>query len=35
MALLNVRDAVRFAAALSAHTRKTGDAVLLTLKSAR
>ena len=32
MALLNARDAPGFAAALSAHTRKTGDAVLLTLK---
>lgn len=34
MALLNTRDAPGFAAALSAHTRKTGDAVLLTLSSA-
>lgn len=33
MALLNARDAPRFAAALSAHTRSTGDAVLSTLKS--
>lgn len=33
MALLTARDAPRFAAALSAHTRKTGDAVLATLKS--
>jgi len=35
MALLRVRDAPGFAAALSAHTRKTGDAVLQTLESAR
>jgi DNA-binding GntR family transcriptional regulator len=34
MALLNERDAGRFAAALSAHTRKTGDAVLSTLRTA-
>jgi DNA-binding GntR family transcriptional regulator len=34
MALLRKRDASGFAAALSAHTRKTGDAVLLTLESA-
>ena len=34
MALLRVRDAPAFAAALSAHTRKTGDAVLMTLESA-
>jgi DNA-binding GntR family transcriptional regulator len=34
MALLNARDAAGFAAALSAHTRKTGDAVLVMLKSA-
>jgi DNA-binding GntR family transcriptional regulator len=33
MAQLNARDAPRFAASLSAHTRKTGDAVLLTLKT--
>lgn len=33
MALLNARDATRFAASLSAHTRKTGDAVLATLQS--
>jgi DNA-binding GntR family transcriptional regulator len=33
MALLNARDAPGFAAALSAHTRKTGDAVLSALKS--
>jgi DNA-binding GntR family transcriptional regulator len=31
MALLRVRDAPGFAAALSSHTRKTGDAVLQTL----
>jgi len=30
MALLRMRDAPAFAAALSAHTRKTGDAVLMT-----
>jgi DNA-binding GntR family transcriptional regulator len=35
MALLRVRDAAGFAAALSSHTRKTGDAVLQTLESAR
>jgi DNA-binding GntR family transcriptional regulator len=34
MALLRDRDAPGFAAALSAHTRKTGDAVLLTLQNA-
>lgn len=34
MALLRLRDAPGFAAALSAHTRKTGEAVLLTLESA-
>lgn len=34
MALLRARDASGFATALSAHTRKTGDAVLLNLKSA-
>lgn len=34
MAMLNARDAPRFAAALRAHTRKTGDAVLATLKTA-
>jgi DNA-binding GntR family transcriptional regulator len=34
MALLRVRDAPGFAAVLSAHTRKTGDAVLSTLESA-
>ena len=34
MALLNERDAGRFAAALSAHTRNTGDAVLSTLGTA-
>lgn len=33
MALLNARAAPRFAAALSAHTRTTGDAVLSTLKA--
>jgi len=33
MARLNARDAAGFAAALSTHTRKTGDAVLLTLTS--
>lgn len=33
MAFLRARDAPRFAAALSAHTRRTGDAVLSTLKS--
>jgi DNA-binding GntR family transcriptional regulator len=33
MALLNARDAPAFAAALSSHTRKTGDAVLSTLRS--
>ena len=32
MARLRVRDAPGFASALSAHTRKTGDAVLLTLQ---
>ena len=35
MALLRVRHAPGFAAALSSHTRKTGDAVLQTLESAR
>lgn len=34
MALLRARDARGFAASLSAHTRKTGDAVLATLKIA-
>lgn len=34
MALLRVRDAPGFAAALSSHTRKTGDAVLQTLAGA-
>jgi DNA-binding GntR family transcriptional regulator len=34
MTSLRARDAIGFAAALSAHTRKTGDAVLLTLESA-
>jgi DNA-binding GntR family transcriptional regulator len=34
MALLRARDAAGFGAALSAHTRKTGDAVLLMLKIA-
>jgi DNA-binding GntR family transcriptional regulator len=34
MALLRTRDAAGFAAALSAHTRKTGDAVLQALKNA-
>ena len=34
MALLRARDAPAFAAALSAHTRKTGDAVLMTLENA-
>jgi DNA-binding GntR family transcriptional regulator len=34
MALLRARDAQGFAASLSAHTRKTGDAVLATLKIA-
>jgi DNA-binding GntR family transcriptional regulator len=34
MALLRARDAQGFAASLSAHTRKTGDAVLTTLKIA-
>ena len=34
MALLNKRDAAGFAAALSAHTRKTGDAVLSALRTA-
>jgi DNA-binding GntR family transcriptional regulator len=34
MALLRARDAAGFAAALSSHTRKTGDAVLQTLTSA-
>ena len=33
MALLGARDAPGFAAALSSHTRKTGDAVLATLKA--
>ena len=33
MAHLKARDATRFAAALSAHTRNTGDAVLATLKA--
>ena len=33
MALLRARDAPGFAAALSLHTRKTGEAVLLTLES--
>jgi DNA-binding GntR family transcriptional regulator len=34
MTLLRARDAPRFAAALGAHTRKTGDAVLSTLQTA-
>lgn len=34
MALLRARDAAGFAAALSTHTRKTGEAVLLTLERA-
>jgi hypothetical protein len=34
MTLLRARDAQGFAASLSAHTRKTGDAVLATLKIA-
>jgi DNA-binding GntR family transcriptional regulator len=33
MAFLRVRDAPRFAAALSAHTRNTGDAVLAAMKT--
>src|SRR6267378_8681679 len=34
MGFLRARDALRFAATLSAHTRKTGDAVLMTLENA-